>query len=101
MKKKDLSSIFTFAVIIATSYEVNKHMQRNAGLSDMVLKNIEALAAGNVSGVCRTTIENTESYCFYRCCVCDALHQSPDHGDNLESVSGVCGVCGTPVSSCK
>ena len=101
MKTKILGGIFALAVMVATGYGVNRSMQKDTDLSEMAIKNIEALAAGNVSGDCRTTDENTESDCFYRCCACDALYQSTGYGDNLVSVSGVCSVCGTPVSSCK
>lgn len=101
MKTKILGGILAFIVMVAVGYRVNKSMQNNVDLSDMVLKNIEALAAGDVSGDCRIVNPNTNSYCFYRCCACAALHQSTDHGDSLESLSGVCRVCGTPVSSCE
>ena len=101
MKTKLLGGIFALAVMVATGYGVNRSMQKDTDLSEMAIKNIEALAAGNVSGDCRTTKEGTKTYCLYRCCACAALHQSTGHGDILVSVSGVCSVCGTPVSSCK
>ena len=44
MKKKILGGLFAFAVMVATSYGVNRSMENNANLSDMVLKNVEALA---------------------------------------------------------
>lgn len=101
MKTKILGGILAFTVMVAVGYRVNKSMQNNVHLSEMALKNIEALAAGDVSGDCRTTKEGTKTYCFYRCCACTALHQSTGHGNLLVSVSGVCSVCGTPVSSCE
>ena len=44
MKKKVLSGVFALAVLVATYYGVNKSMNSNAGLSDLALANVEALA---------------------------------------------------------
>ena len=46
MKKKILGGLFAFAVMVATSYGVNRSMENDADLSDMALKNVEALALG-------------------------------------------------------
>ena len=46
MKKKILGGLFAFAVMIATSYGVNRSMENDADLSDMALSNVEALALG-------------------------------------------------------
>jgi hypothetical protein len=44
MKKKILSGIFALALLISTGYGVSKSMKSNAGLSDLALMNVEALA---------------------------------------------------------
>ena len=46
MKKKILGGLFAFAVMVATSYGVNRSMENDADLSDMALSNVEALALG-------------------------------------------------------
>ena len=44
MKKKILSGVFALAVLVATGYGVNQSMKSDAGLSDLALSNVEALA---------------------------------------------------------
>ncbi len=48
MKKKLLSGIFALALLVTTGYGVNKSMKSDAGLSNLALKNVEALAQGEV-----------------------------------------------------
>ncbi|KUK58395.1 MAG: hypothetical protein XD81_1137 [Bacteroidetes bacterium 38_7] len=45
MKKKILSGIFALALLVATGYGVNQRMKSDAGLSDLALMNVEALAS--------------------------------------------------------
>ena len=45
MKTKILGGIFALAVMVATGYGVNRSMQKDTDLSEMAIKNIEALAA--------------------------------------------------------
>ena len=44
MKKKILSGVFALALLAATGFGVNKSMKNDAGLSDLALSNVEALA---------------------------------------------------------
>lgn len=44
MKKRVLSSVFALALLATTGWGVNKSMSNNAGLSDLALANVEALA---------------------------------------------------------
>ena len=44
MKKKILSGVFALAILATTGFGVNKSMKSNAGLSDLALANVEALA---------------------------------------------------------
>lgn len=46
MKKKILSGLFALALLIATGYGVNQNVKSDAGLSDLALSNVEALAQG-------------------------------------------------------
>ena len=43
MKTKILGGIFTLAVMVATSYGVSRSMEKDTDLSEMALKNVEAL----------------------------------------------------------
>ena len=45
MKKKLLSGIFALALLATAGYGVNISMNSNVNLSDLTLKNVEALAA--------------------------------------------------------
>ena len=102
MKKKIIRGWggFTLALLIAAAYGVNVNMGSNAGLSELALSNVEALAESNANEIRGTCTGSSSSYCFYRCCACGALHQSQSQGDTY-SVKGKCGVCGTPVEECK
>jgi len=57
MKKVLLSSIFAVALLATAGWGVNKSMSNDAGLSDMALSNVEALANGEVTFpyLCRHT----------------------------------------------
>lgn len=44
MKKIVLSSIFAVALLVTAGYGVNRSMMSDANLSDLALKNVEALA---------------------------------------------------------
>ncbi|HCC85912.1 MAG: hypothetical protein XD92_0058 [Proteiniphilum acetatigenes] len=46
MKKKILSGVFALALLATTGWGVNKSMSNDAGLSDLALSNVEALATG-------------------------------------------------------
>lgn len=56
MKKRFLSGIFAFALLATAGYGINKSMNSNAGLSNLALVNIEALANGEIppEGKCLT-----------------------------------------------
>ena len=101
MKKKIImGGIFALTLLIATGYGVNVNMRSNAGLSELALSNVEALAEVNINEIRGTCTGSSLSYCFYRCCACAALHQSQSQGDTY-SVKGECGVCGAPVEDCR
>ena len=51
MKKVLLSSIFAVALVGTVSYGVNKSMKSDANISDLALRNIEALAFTEVPGI--------------------------------------------------
>ena len=76
MKTKILGGVFALAVMVATGYGVNRSMENNANLSDMVLKNVEALAqfeGGSGWGDCHTNEECTHICNYYDnglCCPC-------------------------------
>ncbi|GEM_PF-384007 len=57
MKKKILSGIFALALLVATGLGVQKSMKNDAGLSDLALSNVEALARN----------ENDEKMVGYKC----------------------------------
>jgi hypothetical protein len=44
MKKKVLSGLFALALLATAGFGVNKSMKSDAGLSDLALMNVEALA---------------------------------------------------------
>ena len=46
MKKKVLSGVFALAPLATAGWGVNKSMSNDAGLSDLALSNVEALATG-------------------------------------------------------
>ena len=48
MKTKILGGIFALAVMVATGYGVNRSMQKDTDLSEMALKNVEALADNEI-----------------------------------------------------
>lgn len=48
MKRKILMGLFSFALLIATGYGINKSMQSNVGLTELALTNVEALGQGEV-----------------------------------------------------
>ncbi|MDD3969418.1 MAG: NVEALA domain-containing protein [Proteiniphilum sp.] len=50
MKKKLLSGIFSLALLIATGYGVSQNLKSDAGLSDLALRNVEALARSENPG---------------------------------------------------
>lgn len=49
MRKKVLSSVFALALLATAGWGVNKSMSNDAGLSDLALANVEALAQGEVT----------------------------------------------------
>ena len=46
MKKKVLSGVFALAPLATAGWGVNKSMSNDAGMSDLALSNVEALATG-------------------------------------------------------
>lgn len=44
MRRKILSGLFALTLLVATGYGVNESQKSNAGLSDLALSNVEALA---------------------------------------------------------
>jgi hypothetical protein len=50
MKKKILSGVFALALLATTGFGVQESMKGNAGLSDLALANVEALAQSENSG---------------------------------------------------
>jgi hypothetical protein len=59
MKKKILSGVFALTLLVATGYGVNKSMNSNVNLSDLTLKNVEALAQSEGGGGCRWATRET------------------------------------------
>lgn len=49
MKNKKISSVFVLALLVIAGWEVNKSMSNDAGLSDLTLSNVEALADSETS----------------------------------------------------
>lgn len=52
MRKKVLSGVFAIALLATTGWGVNKSMINDAGLSDLALINVEALANEESSSFC-------------------------------------------------
>ena len=50
MRKKIFSSVFAIALLATAGWGVNKSMSNEAGLSDLALSNVEALADGESGG---------------------------------------------------
>ena len=50
MKKKIFSGVFALALLATEGWGVNKSMSNDAGLSDLALANVEALADGENGG---------------------------------------------------
>ena len=65
MRKKIFSSVFAIALLATAGWGVNKSLSNDAGLSDLALSNVEALADGEVGiGVpCMQTCTNC--WCYY------------------------------------
>lgn len=49
MKKRVLSGVFALALLATAGFGVNKSMKSDAGLSDLALSNVEALASSESS----------------------------------------------------
>jgi len=72
-------------------------MSNDAGLSDLALANIEALANGESgSGITGTCTGTSTNKCQWRCPSCNRLWESQSTGNNLKSISGTC-LCGKTV----
>lgn len=99
MKKKNLMGIFAIGLLLVSGYAMNKSSGSDSNLSGLAWMNVEALAQINTNGVSGTCTGELQSYCYYRCCVCDALYKSESQGGTI-SVKGECGECGTPVKDC-
>lgn len=52
MKKKILSGVFALTLLATAGYGLNNSMKSDAGLSDLALSNVEALAAGENGSPC-------------------------------------------------
>ena len=52
MKKKILSGVFALALLATAGLGVHKSMKSDAGLSDLALSNVEALANGEINPLC-------------------------------------------------
>ena len=50
MRKKIFSGVFAIALLATAGWGVNKSMSNDAGLSDLALSNVEALAEGESGG---------------------------------------------------
>ena len=61
MKKKILSGVFALALLATIGFGVNKSMKSDAGLSDLALSNVEALASGEINGY--TGCKSGSGYC--------------------------------------
>ena len=53
MKKKILSGVFALALLATAGFGVNNSMKSDAGLSDLALANVEALANGEIGYPCK------------------------------------------------
>ena len=79
MKMKILSGVFSLALLATAGFGVHKSLKSDAGLSDLALSNVEALAEGEIYiGV---PCMNTNPY------LCIYLGPGPD--DYLEIVGEV------------
>ena len=59
MKKKVFSGVFALALLATAGWGVNKSMSNDAGLSDLALANVEALANGESGTDCRWATRET------------------------------------------
>ena len=62
MRKKIFSSVFALALLATAGWGVNKSMSNDAGLSDLALANVEALADGENPGTgdgCKSQIKGS------------------------------------------
>ena len=50
MRKKIFSGVFAIALLATAGWRVNKSLSNDAGLSDLALSNVEALADGESGG---------------------------------------------------
>ena len=62
MKKLILSVVAAFAMI--AGYNMYQSNSKTDGMSELMFANVEALAAGESDGICRTNIDYT-AYCNY------------------------------------
>lgn len=66
MRKSIFSSVFALALRATTGWGVNKSMSNDAGLSDLALANVEALAAGESGRVdCVRSYDFCEEFVKY------------------------------------
>ena len=65
MKNKILSVIFTLALLATAGFGVQKSMKGNAGLSDLALANVEALAQNENGGGDGTLWTREDDDCTY------------------------------------
>ncbi|WP_317038937.1 NVEALA domain-containing protein [Tannerella forsythia] len=84
IKTKILGGIFALAVMVATGYGVNRNMENNANLSEMALKNVEALArfegdggdTGSPGQFCYDTITTKRGMKTFFCGSCSYVEDS-------------------------
>ena len=67
MRKKVFSGIFALALLATAGWGVNKSMSNDAGLSDLALSNVEALADGEGSDFCKWRTDYVSGQWFALC----------------------------------
>ena len=67
MRKKIFSSVFALALLATAGWGVNKSLSNDAGLSDLALSNVEALANGEESDFCKWRTECWSGHWFAVC----------------------------------
>ncbi len=73
MKKKILSGVFAFAIMVTAGYGVNKVSNGDRDLSYLALSNVEALANGESGdgNTCYNSITTKDASQVFYCGTCD------------------------------
>ena len=70
MKKKFLTGLFALALLVTTGFRVNKSMENNAKLNNLMLVNMEALVNGKSSPIAMLEVWAHLLFLAYLVCLC-------------------------------